>query len=137
MAIKVMVVDDSMMMRKMVKDIVGSDPDIEVVGDANNGEVALQKTKSLNPDIILLDIEMPVMDGVEFLKRVKLISKAKVVVLSSLTQAGSSVSTEVRQLGAVDVIPKPSGGVSLDLERKRGHEIVKAVRKACGLPNRS
>jgi len=132
MAIKVMVVDDSMMMRKMVKNIISADPDLEIVGDAPNGEVALEKIKDLNPDVILLDIEMPVMDGIEFMKAYSAVGQGKIVILSSVAQAGSSAAMEARQLGAVDVIPKPSGGISLDLEQKKGHEIVKAVHKAAG-----
>jgi len=125
-----MVVDDSMMMRKMIKDIISSHPDIELVGDAPNGEVALAKAKETKPDVVLLDIEMPVMDGIEFLKHYKLVGSGKVVVLSSVAQAGSSSAMEARQLGAVDIIPKPSGGISLDLEQKKGHEIIKAIFKA-------
>ncbi len=132
MATKVMIVDDSMMMRKMVKNIISADSSLEIVGDAANGEIALEKAKDLQPDVILLDIEMPVMDGIEFMKNYSQFGNGKVVILSSVAQAGSSAATEARRLGAVDVIPKPSGGISLDLEQKKGHEIVKAVHKAAG-----
>lgn len=132
MATKVMIVDDSMMMRKMVKNIISADSSLEIVGDAANGEIALEKAKDLQPDVILLDIEMPIMDGIEFMKQYSQFGNAKVVILSSVAQAGSSAATEARRLGAVDVIPKPSGGISLDLEQKKGHEIVKAVHKAAG-----
>jgi len=134
MGVKVLVVDDSTMMLKMIKNIVSVDPDIEITGDAANGEMALEKVKDLDPDVILLDIEMPVMDGIEFMKRLKLISKAKVIILSKLAQAGSRYVMQARELGAVDVISKPSGAVSLDLEEKKGHEIVKAIRKAMKPP---
>ena len=137
MGVKVMVVDDSTMMRKMIRDIINVDPDLVVEGDAANGEVALEKVKELNPDIILLDIEMPVMDGIEFMKHLKLISNAKVIILSKLVQTGSRATVEARELGAVDVIAKPSGAVSLDLEKKKGHEIVKAIRRAMELPEKA
>ena len=132
MAIKVLVVDDSMMMRKMIKDIISADENIDVVGDANNGEVGLGKTMELTPDVVLLDIEMPVMDGIGYLKEVKGLSPAKVIVLSSLTQKDSPITAEVLELGAVAVIPKPSGGVSLDLKQKRGSEVVAAIYAAAG-----
>ncbi|MBL4702909.1 MAG: response regulator [Flavobacteriales bacterium] len=130
---RVMVVDDSMIMRTLLKDIVSADSDLEVVGDACDGEVALQKAKELKPDLILLDIEMPKMNGVECLKRLKLVSSAKVIIISSIAQAGSQVALDVKNLGAADVIPKPSGATSLDIKAKKGHEITKTVRRVLGL----
>ena len=130
---RVMVVDDSMIMRTLLKDIVSADSDLEVVGDACDGEVALQKAKELKPDLILLDIEMPKMNGVECLKRLKLVSSAKVIIISSIAQAGSQVALDVKSLGAADVIPKPSGATSLDIKAKKGHEITKTVRRVLGL----
>jgi len=127
MPVKVLVVDDSMVMRKLIKDIISASPDIEIVGDANNGKVALEKTASLNPDVVLLDIEMPVMTGVEYLKNIQGKNPVKVIVLSSLTQEDSQIAKEVMELGAFGVIAKPSGAVSLDLRQKRGHEIVKTI----------
>lgn len=133
MAAKVMIVDDSVMMRVLVKEMIGSDPELEVVGDAANGQECLERAKVLKPDLILLDIEMPVMDGLECMKRLKLVSRAKVVVLSSVAQLGSEAAVEARRLGAVEVIAKPSGAVSLDLKQKKGHDIVQAARRAVGL----
>ena len=129
----VLVVDDSFMMRTLVKDIVSSDPDLKVVGDAENGKIALDKVKELKPDVVLLDIEMPEMDGLEALKRMSLISKAKVIILSSVAQVGSPQAMEARKLGAFAVIPKPSGSMSLDIAQKKGSEIVQTLRKAVGL----
>jgi len=129
MAIKVLVVDDSVMMQMLVTEIVSSDPNLEVVGTADNGKDCLTRVRELNPDVVLLDIEMPVMDGIETLKRLKLISKTKVVILSSVAQAGSPKAIEAKALGAADVIAKPSGAVSLDLESKRGHLITSTIRK--------
>jgi len=130
---RVMVVDDSMIMRTMLKDIVSADSELDVVGDACDGEMALKKVKELKPDLILLDIEMPKMNGVECLKRLKLTSSAKVIIISSVAQAGSKMASDVRSLGAADVIPKPSGATSLDIKAKKGHEITKTVRKVLGL----
>jgi len=133
MAKTVMIVDDSFVMRTLVKDIVSADKDLEVVGDAANGKLALEAAKKLNPDVILLDIEMPEMDGLECLKRLKLVSAAKVIIISSVAQTGSPQALQARRDGAVDVIAKPSGAMSLDLASKKGHDIVKAVRRAAGL----
>jgi two-component system chemotaxis response regulator CheB len=133
MAIKVLVVDDSFVMRALIKDILSADPELAVVGEAANGKTALEQAKALAPDVILLDIEMPEMDGIECLKRLKLISRAKVVVVSSVAQAGSPTTVECYRLGAVEVLEKPSGAMSLDLGLKKGHAIIRAVRKAAGL----
>ncbi len=134
MAKSVMVVDDSFMMRTLIADIVKADSDLSVVGEAENGKIALEKVGKLAPDVILLDIEMPEMNGLEALKRLKLTSKAKVIIISSVAQVGSAQAMEARRLGAFDVIAKPSGSMSLDIAAKKGSDIVKSIRKACGLP---
>lgn len=120
-------------MRAIIKEIVQSDPGFEVVGEAENGKVGLQKARELKPDLILLDLEMPEMGGIDMLKRVALLSKAKVIIVSSLGQLGSAPSLEARRLGAVDVIAKPSGAMSLDLKDKSGHEILQSARRVLGL----
>ena len=129
----VLVVDDSLMMRAVMTDIVTADEAFEVVGEAVNGAEAVDKAKELDPDLILLDIEMPVMDGIDALKRLALFSRAKVVIVSSTAQVASPQAIEARRLGAADVVAKPSGALSLDLEAKRGHDILKAARRALGL----
>ncbi len=130
---KVLVVDDSFVMRTVIKNLVAADPELEVVGEAANGEEALARAKVLKPDVVLLDIEMPVMSGLDCMKRLRLVSRAKVVIISSVAQMGSPESLQARSLGAADIIAKPSGAMSLDLGEKKGHEIVKAARKAAGL----
>jgi two-component system chemotaxis response regulator CheB len=129
----ILVVDDSFVMRTIIKDIVESDPELKVVGFAENGKTGLQKTREMRPDLIVLDLEMPEMSGLDMMKRLALVSKAKVLVVSSVGQAGSPQAVEARRLGAVDVIAKPSGAMSLDLQAKKGHEIVLAIRRALGL----
>lgn len=133
MAIKVLVVDDSMMMRTIIGDIIKADSDLELVGDAEDGEKGLEKIKELDPDIVLTDIEMPIMDGIEMIKKMKLFSAAKVIVISSVTQIGSPRAMKARALGVYEVIPKPSGTMSLDLAMKRGHIITNTTRRAAGL----
>jgi two-component system chemotaxis response regulator CheB len=124
----ILIVDDSFVMRALLRGIVSADPDLNVVGEATNGLEALQNIKELNPDLVLLDIEMPHMDGIECLKRLRLLSRVPVIIVSSVAQA-----LEARKLGAAEVIAKPSGAMSLDLNAKKGHEIVSAARRVLGL----
>lgn len=132
MTYDVLIVDDSMMMRELIRDIIESEPSLSVCGEAENGREALELAQSLNPHVTLLDIEMPEMSGIEALKRLKLVCPTKVIIVSSVAQTGSPQAVEARSLGAVDVIAKPSGALSLDLESKRGHDIIAAVRRAVG-----
>src|SRR6202045_1667 len=127
---QILVVDDSFIMRTIIKDIVDSDPELEVVGFAENGKIGLQRVRELKPDAILLDLEMPEMSGIDMLKRLMLLGKTKVIVVSSVGQTGSPQAMEARRLGAVDVIAQPSGAMSLDLQDKKGHEIGQALRPA-------
>jgi class 3 adenylate cyclase/ActR/RegA family two-component response regulator len=132
---RVLVVDDSFIMRNMVKEIVESDPDLEVVDTAENGMVALTKVRQIKPDAVLLDIEMPEMSGLETLRRLGLRSPCKVIVLSSFVDDNDSAERiEALRLGAVATIAKPSGVVSLDLKQKRASEIVGVLRRTLGLP---
>ena len=135
---KIVVVDDSYIMRILISNIVTADPDFEVVGNASNGIKGLEAIKELKPDLVLLDIEMPEMDGLECLKRLKLISSAKVIIISSVAQTGSPQALEARRLGAVDVIAKPSGAMSLDLAQKKDMTLSSppAKQRAYRLPDR-
>lgn len=130
---RILIVDDSFVMRALLRGIVTSDPDLEVAGEATNGLEALQQIKEIAPDLVLLDIEMPHMDGIECLKRLRLLSKVPVIIVSSVAQAGSPQAVEARKFGAAEVIAKPSGAMSLDLNAKKGHEIVTASRRVLGL----
>jgi two-component system chemotaxis response regulator CheB len=134
MAKSVLIVDDSGLMRNTIRQIIAVDPDLEVIGDAEDGAVALEKIRSLKPDVVLLDIEMPKLDGIAVLKRARLTSSAKIIILSSLAQIGSGPALEARRIGAAEVIAKPSGTISLDLKAKRGSDIIRAVRTVLGLP---
>jgi len=132
---RILVVDDSLIMRQLVSEIVDSDPDLAVVGTAENGRVAIQKVRQLAPDAVLLDIDMPEMTGLETLRRLGLRSPCKVIILSSLvTNQDASERVEALRLGAAAVIGKPSGGVSLDLKQRRASEIVGVLRQVLALP---
>ena len=133
MAERVLIVDDSLLMRAVVTDIIASDEAFGVVGEAVDGQDALDKARELKPDLILLDIEMPRMDGIEALKHLALMSTARVVIVSSAAQVGSDQALEALRLGAAAVVAKPSGALSMDLDAKRGHEIVQGARRAVGL----
>ncbi|MYL48676.1 chemotaxis-specific protein-glutamate methyltransferase CheB [Halobacillus litoralis] len=115
--IRVLVVDDSAFMRRVLTDILKKDYRIHVVGTARNGKDCLNKLDSLRPDVVTMDIEMPVMDGLEALRKIMKSSPLPVVMVSSLTQEGAASTMKAMSLGAVDFIQKPSGSISLDMEK--------------------
>ncbi len=116
--IGVLVVDDSAMMRNLVGKIIDADDACEVVAKAMNGEFALRKLESAKPEVIVLDLEMPEMNGIEFLQeRRKRHIDIPVIVLSSIAERGAKVTMEALSLGASDFILKPSGSVSTDIHK--------------------
>jgi two-component system chemotaxis response regulator CheB len=126
---KVLIVDDSFLMRRIIRNIVENDPALNIVGEAEDGVVALEKVSELSPDIVLLDIEMPNMDGIEFLRRSRLVTSAKIIIISSVARLDSHEAREALALGAADIIPKPSGVLSLDFEEKKSRELLDAIHK--------
>ncbi len=114
---KVLVVDDSAFMRKMISDIINQSSSLTVVGTARNGEDALSKLSELNPDVVTLDVEMPVMDGITTLENIMKTKPTPVVMLSSLTKEGAEKTLLAMSLGAIDFIAKPSGSISLDIKK--------------------
>ncbi len=114
--ISVLIVDDSALMRNLIGKIVESNEDLCVVGKAMNGNFALQKIPKLDPDVIILDLEMPELNGMEFLRERKRLGwEIPVVILSSLVRRGAQITMEALALGASDFIMKPSGSVSEDI----------------------
>jgi two-component system chemotaxis response regulator CheB len=111
--IKVLVVDDSMVVRKIVTDALRTDPEIDVVGTATDPYMARDKILELKPDVITLDIEMPKMDGLTFLRLIMKQHPMPVIIMSSLTQAGSRIALDALEAGAVDVLLKPGSTVFL------------------------
>jgi two-component system, chemotaxis family, protein-glutamate methylesterase/glutaminase len=126
---KVLIADDSAFMRKLIQDILSSSGKIEIVGTARNGEDAIKKIKELQPDVVTMDIEMPVLNGIDALKIIMKDIPIPVVMLSSTTQIGAENTLLAIQYGAVDFIAKPSGPISLDLE-KISEEIIEKVISA-------
>ncbi|MCP4298326.1 MAG: chemotaxis response regulator protein-glutamate methylesterase [Proteobacteria bacterium] len=108
MKIRVLVIDDTIFYRKIVSDILAEHADVEVIGTANNGRIALSRIRSLKPDLVTLDVEMPEMNGLELLQEIeKQQLKVKTVMLSSKTEKGSEATILALQLGAIDFILKP------------------------------
>ncbi len=117
--LRVLIVDDSTLMRGVIAGMVASCAGVELVGEACDGIDALEKAAVLEPDVILLDIEMPRMDGLAFLRAARLSSAASVIVISSVAHPASTACREALELGASDVLAKPSGVVSLDMAERR------------------
>lgn len=114
--ISVLICDDSALMRNLISRIIDGTEGMRVAAKASNGQIALEKIEETNPDIIVLDIEMPVMNGIEFLRaRKEKRLKVPVVVLSSVATKGAAVTMEALELGAADFITKPAGSVSADI----------------------
>jgi two-component system, chemotaxis family, protein-glutamate methylesterase/glutaminase len=105
--VRVLIVDDSALMRQLISTMLSADPEIEVVGTAPDPHVARERIKALNPDVVTLDVEMPRMDGVTFLRKIMSLRPMPVVMISTLTQAGAEVTLEALEIGAVDFIAKP------------------------------
>jgi len=122
-------VDDSIFMRKIVSDVLNSDPEIEVCDIARNGIEAIEKIKELKPDAVTMDIEMPRMDGLTALEHIMRECPVPIIMLSTLTQRGADATLKALDLGAVDYVPKPSGAISLDV-RKVGHELIEKSRSS-------
>ena len=114
--IKVLIVDDSALVRKMLSEIINEDPSLEVVGTAQDPLIAREKIKQLNPDVLTLDVEMPRMDGVTFLEKLMRLRPMPVLMVSSLTERGAEVTLQALELGAVDFITKPKLDLAHGLE---------------------
>lgn len=110
--VTVLIVDDSVVMRQLLTMLLSADPEIEVVGTASDPLIARERIKALNPDVVTLDIEMPNMDGVTFLRKIMELRPMPVVMISTLTQAGAEITLEALEIGAVDFIGKPTHDVA-------------------------
>ncbi|MFK5979672.1 MAG: chemotaxis response regulator protein-glutamate methylesterase [Rhizobiaceae bacterium] len=131
MAIRTLVIDDSISMQRMISTVLGSDPEIEVVGTANDAFHARDQIKALNPDVITLDIEMPRMDGLEFLARLMKLRPMPVVMISSHTTQGADAALSALRMGAFSCLPKPNMGDESALTEMC--EMVKAAATAASV----
>ncbi len=128
--LKALIVDDSAMHRKIVQDVLETFPYIEVVGVAQNGKIALSKAVAFKPDLLTLDIEMPEMDGLEVLERLRHeVPEAVAIVFSAFTTEGARITLRALELGAFDFIPKPSAGNLME-NRERFKTAIAPMLKA-------
>jgi two-component system chemotaxis response regulator CheB len=129
MSIKVMIVDDSAVMREVMQQLLAPHKDIEVVGAAMDPLLALQKMQQVWPDVILLDVEMPRMDGITFLRQIMATRPTPVVICSTLTEKGADITLQALSAGAVEVITKPTMGLR-DFLKDSAQEMLAAIRTA-------
>ncbi len=127
--IKVLVVDDSSFMRKIITDIIHSDPDLQVVDTAKNGQEAIDKIREHKPDVMTLDVEMPILDGLSALETIMNEIPMPVIMLSSLTKEGADSTLRALELGALDFITKPSSIFKVNTEDMR-HELIGKLKMA-------
>ncbi|MER2048014.1 chemotaxis response regulator protein-glutamate methylesterase [Solibacillus sp. FSL W7-1472] len=126
---KLLVVDDSAFMRKLISDFFSDHLHIEVIGAARNGKDAIKKIEQLKPDVVTMDVEMPEMNGMEALKEIMQKYPLPVIMLSSTTKRGAENTLMAMEYGAVDFVAKPSGSISLDLHKIKD-ELVRKVEEA-------
>ncbi|KAB0642909.1 response regulator, partial [Burkholderia diffusa] len=129
--IKVLCVDDSALIRSLMTEIINSQPDMEVCATAPDPLVARELIKQHNPDVLTLDVEMPRMDGLDFLEKLMRLRPMPVVMVSSLTERGSEITLRALELGAVDFVTKPRVGIRdgmLDYAEKLADKIRAASR---------
>ena len=127
--IKVLVIDDSALVRRILSELLGADRGIEVVGTASDAYMARDKIKELNPDVLTLDVEMPKMDGVTFLRNLMRLRPMPVVMVSSLTEHGAEITLDALEVGAVDYLPKPKIDLAATLG-DYGDELIAKVKAA-------
>ena len=127
--IRVVVVDDSALVRSLLTEIINKQPDMECVGAANDPLVAREMIRELNPDVITLDVEMPRMDGLDFLSRLMRLRPMPVVMVSTLTEKGAEITMRALEMGAIDFVAKPRIGVATAL-KDLSTEIVDKIRTA-------
>jgi two-component system chemotaxis response regulator CheB len=128
--VKVLVVDDSAFFRRRVTEILNAHPDLQVVGDAVNGKDAVDKTKSLRPDVVTMDIEMPVMDGITAVRHIMKECPTPIVMFSSLTHDGAKATLDALEAGALDFLPKKFEDIAKD--KKEGTKVLQDRVHALG-----
>lgn len=127
MSQRILVVDDSPFIRRILSDWIKSEPDMELVGTANDGADAIAKAKSLSPDLITMDVEMPGTDGLTALAEIMKTCPTAVLMVSSLTQVGADATIKALELGAYDFVGKPTGSTSIKIVSSR-EEVMKKIR---------
>ena len=113
---RVLVVDDSIVMRKVISRMLSQDAGITVIGTASNGREAIERIEELHPDVVTMDVEMPVMSGIEALKEIMAKNPLPVIVLSALTKDGAQITMEALEMGASDFVTKDFSNCAAVLE---------------------
>jgi two-component system chemotaxis response regulator CheB len=128
--IRTLIVDDSAFMRMSIRNMLASDSEIRVVGDAPNGKEAVEKSKSLRPDIIVMDVNMPVMDGLTAVKNIMSTDPAPIIMFSTLTKEGSKEALEALHLGAIDFVTKPESHHEINEIEKELRDKIKNIHRS-------
>ncbi len=136
--IRLMIVDDAIVVRKALTDTLSRDPDLEVVGTASNGKLALAKLRSLRPDVILLDIEMPEMTGLETIPEIrKIYPQIPIIMFSTLTERGAEATLDALALGATDYVTKPSNSDMGSTSESIARDLIPKIKALCHVPSRA
>jgi two-component system chemotaxis response regulator CheB len=128
MSATILIVDDSFVMRSVLNQIISPYPDFNIIGEASNGVEALKKMHELHPDIVLLDLEMPKMNGIECLIQIKKCFNSSVIIISALNKMSIEEINHIKNLGADDIIEKPSGSLSINLGTHRSEHIIDSLK---------
>src|SRR5277367_1382740 len=136
--IQIMIVDDSVVVRKVLTNVLSSDPDLTIAGWASNGRLALAKLQTLRPDIILLDIEMPDMNGLETIPGIrKILPHTPIIMFSTLTERGAEATLDALALGASDYVAKPSNENMAATQEAIRRDLVPKIKALCHFPSRA
>src|SRR5580692_2177167 len=135
--IRIMIVDDAIVVRKVLTDALSHDSDLEVAGTASNGKLALAKLQSLHPDVILLDIEMPEMSGLEAIPEIrKILPHIPIIMFSTLTERGAEATLDALALGATDYVTKPSNSDMGSTSESIARDLIPKIKALSRLSNR-
>jgi two-component system chemotaxis response regulator CheB len=133
--IQIMIVDDSLVVRKVLTDVLSSDPDLKIAGWASNGRLALSKLQTLRPDVILLDIEMPEMNGLETIPGIrKIFPRTPIIMFSTLTEQGAEATLDALALGASDYLTKPSNQNMAATSEAIRRDLIPKIKALCHFP---
>ncbi|WP_426357150.1 protein-glutamate methylesterase/protein-glutamine glutaminase [Pseudocolwellia sp. HL-MZ19] len=135
--VKVLIVDDSSVIRSIIKEVLSNEADIEVVGEAKDPYVARDLIKKLNPDVLTLDVEMPKMDGITFLANLMRLRPMPVLMLSTLTTKGAEVTLKALELGAIDFIAKPSFQELLSTKDSFQEVLITKIKQAANINHKT